>query len=223
MQMQGIIWRLQKVGARVSQRLITLKSKNMGPRAKLTFTKEARESHLIVATLIATVTFAATFTLPGGTVVDGELKGTPIFRDKASFKAFFVSNTIAMVMATSAAFIHLFSPLNKAKYLDYYFSETAFSFTLIAIAAMIVAFGTGTYVILGSSSIGISIITVGLSFFLVFRQVLNMSFGRNSILTFIKNLVNALFFPFLKFAAKPFGFYFHLFKRTYNPEGRITF
>ncbi|KAL4381927.1 hypothetical protein HN51_005499 [Arachis hypogaea] len=195
----------------------------MGPRAKLTFTKEARESHLIVATLIATVTFAATFTLPGGTVVDGELKGTPIFRDKASFKAFFVSNTIAMVMATSAAFIHLFSPLNKAKYLDYYFSETAFSFTLIAIAAMIVAFGTGTYVILGSSSIGISIITVGLSFFLVFRQVLNMSFGRNSILTFIKNLVNALFFPFLKFAAKPFGFYFHLFKRTYNPEGRITF
>ncbi|RYR14813.1 hypothetical protein Ahy_B04g071515 [Arachis hypogaea] len=195
----------------------------MGPGSKLTFTKEAKESHLIVATLIATVTFAATFTLPGGTVQDGELKGTPIFRDKASFKAFIVSNTIAMVMAASAAFIHLFSPLNKAKYLDYYFCEAAFSFILIAIAAMIVAFGTGTYVILGSSSIGISIITVGLSFFLVFRQVLYMSFEGNSIFTFIKNLVNAMVFPFLKFAARPFGFYFLLFKRTYDPEGRIIF
>ncbi|KAL4357644.1 hypothetical protein AHAS_Ahas09G0207300 [Arachis hypogaea] len=212
-----LIMQLEKAGGIGSQHLDERDRLGKGTK-KLEFTKEAKESHLIVATLIATVTFAAAFTLPGGTEQDGDHKGSPILGHKPSFKAFIVSNTISLVMAASAAFIHLFSPLNKAKWLDYYFSEVAFSFTLVAIATMIVAFGTGTFAVLGSSPVGIAAIIVGLSFFFVFRQVLQMSFGGESFFTFVMNLVNAIIFPFIRFTPRPFGFFILFFKRSDEPR-----
>ena len=163
--MQDLIRKLEEAGAKRSQRL-DIKSKDWGP--KLAFTKEAKESHLIVATLIATVTFAAAFTLPGGTIQDGEHKGSPSLGHRPSFKAFIVSDTIALLLASSAALIHLFSPLNKAKWLDYYLSEVAFSCILVAVTTMIVAFASGTYAVLGSSSIGVAVvISISLPFFLL--------------------------------------------------------
>ncbi|MED6108878.1 hypothetical protein PIB30_028341 [Stylosanthes scabra] len=212
-----LIRQLEISGGMGSQHLDERDRQGKGTK-KLEFTKEAKESHLIVATLIATVTFAAAFTLPGGTVQDGDHKGSPILGHKPSFKVFIISNTISLVMAASAAFIHLFSPLNKAKWLDYYFCEVAFSFTLVAIATMIVAFGTGIFAVLGSSPIGIAAIVVGLSFFFVFRQVLQMSFGGESFLTFVINMVNAIAFPFIRFSPRPFGFFILQFKRSDEPK-----
>ncbi|KAK9269342.1 hypothetical protein L1049_001113 [Liquidambar formosana] len=60
----------------------------------LTKIRKASETHLIVATLIATVMFAASFTLPGGYINDkGPDQGTPILARKAAFRAFVISNT----------------------------------------------------------------------------------------------------------------------------------
>ncbi|TKY59619.1 ankyrin repeat-containing protein [Spatholobus suberectus] len=214
--MQGLIARLKRAGAKRSQRLDQKSKSGQEEKShRLVFTNEAKESHLLVATLIATVSFAAGITLPGGTIQDGENKGSPILGQRASFKAFIVANTMAMVLAASAAFIHLFSPLNKAKWKDYYLSEIAFSFTLIAVATMIVAFATGTYAVLGSSSVGITVITIGLCFFLVFRQVLKMNFRGIFLLTLMKNLVNVIIFSFIRFTSRPFGFFFLLFQRDH--------
>ncbi|KAK2647153.1 hypothetical protein Ddye_022348 [Dipteronia dyeriana] len=48
--------------------------------------EKAKESHLIVAALIATVTFTAAFTLPGGVIQDGDKEGTAILSKKAAFE-----------------------------------------------------------------------------------------------------------------------------------------
>ncbi|XP_027364646.1 ankyrin-1-like [Abrus precatorius] len=207
---QGLIMRLEKTGARRSQRNVEVKDEQNN---MLEFTKEAKESHLLVATLIATVSFAAGITLPGGTIIDGDNKGSPILGHRASFRAFMISNTISLVLAASAAFIHLFSPLNKAKWKDGYLSQVAFSFTLVAIATMIVAFATATYAVLGSSSFGIAVITTGLAFFLVFRQALKINFRGSFIVAFIQNIADIIIFPFIIFAPRPWGFFFLPFER----------
>ena len=64
---------------------------------------KARESHLVVAALIATVTFATAFTLPGGYKSD---RGTAILVKKAVFIVFVISDTMSMVLSISAVFIH---------------------------------------------------------------------------------------------------------------------
>ncbi|KAL6343148.1 hypothetical protein AAG906_020937 [Vitis piasezkii] len=58
------------------------------------------ETHLIVSALITTVTFAAGFTLPGGYKEDD---GKAILSKKAAFRAFVVTDTIAMVSSLSMA------------------------------------------------------------------------------------------------------------------------
>lgn len=152
------------------------------------FTKEANESHLLVVT-IATVSFVVEITPLGGTIQDGEHKGSPILGAKSLLKAFMVTNSIAMALVASAAFIHLFSPPKKAKWKDSSISKIAFSFTLIAVATKIV-------------------ITIGLSFFLVFKQMLKMKFKGIPLLTFMKFLVNVMIFSFLRFTSRSLGFFF---------------
>ncbi|KAF9661798.1 hypothetical protein SADUNF_Sadunf19G0106200 [Salix dunnii] len=132
---------------------------------------KARESHLIVAALIATVTFAAAFTLPGGYKSD---QGTAILAKKASFKVFLISDAISMVLSISAVFIHFLLAFlqglyNRAIRTD----ETplklfalATLFTMTGMGTMIIAFITGTYAVLEHvSGLAVSICLIGLSFF----------------------------------------------------------
>ena len=53
---------------------------------------------MIVAALVATVTFAAGFTLPGGY----NDNGMAILTKRAAFKAFIVTDTIAVILSVSA-------------------------------------------------------------------------------------------------------------------------
>ncbi|XP_061363800.1 ankyrin repeat-containing protein At2g01680-like [Gastrolobium bilobum] len=183
---------LKRDGAKTNQRLDLKWKEPTEESRKLEFAPEAKQAHLIVATLIATVSFAAGFTLPGGTIPDGEHKGSPVLRHNASFKAFMLSNTISLVLSASAALIHLFSPLNNAVWTDQYLSAVAFSFTLVSVATMIVAFATGAYAVLGSSAIGNAVIVIALSYFLVFRHVLKERFGYNFRLQFTASVVASL-------------------------------
>ncbi|KAL6342299.1 hypothetical protein AAG906_007513 [Vitis piasezkii] len=113
------------------------------------------ETHLIVSALITTVTFAAGFTLPGGYKEDD---GKAILSKKAAFRAFVVTDTIAMVSSLCAVFLHFFMTLHKrGKFLEKHLLW-AFIFTMVGMGAMAIAFATGLYAVLPHSS-GLSVLT----------------------------------------------------------------
>ncbi|KAH9682271.1 ANK REP REGION domain-containing protein [Citrus sinensis] len=130
--------------------------------------EKASEYHLVVAALIATVTFAAAFTLPGGyksDTEDGPNRGTVILNKNVAFQAFVISDAIAMVLSLSAVLVHFILSLKLFEKFIFLFSF-ALWFTLVAMAAMIIAFVTGTYAVL-APSLGLAIVTciIGLTFF----------------------------------------------------------
>ncbi|KAJ6696653.1 hypothetical protein OIU85_003046 [Salix viminalis] len=134
---------------------------------------KARESHLVVAALIATVTFAAAFTLPGGYKSD---QGTAVLAKKAAFIVFVISDAISMVLSITAVFIHFLLAFYQgslegttgADETTMNLFELATLFTMIGMGTMIIAFITGTYTVLEPVlGLAISICLIGLSFFLL--------------------------------------------------------
>ncbi|KAJ6696657.1 hypothetical protein OIU85_003050 [Salix viminalis] len=123
---------------------------------------KAREFHLVITALIATVTFAAAFTLPGGYKSD---KGTAILAKKAAFIVFLISDAISMVLSISAVFIHFLLALlpSLPSQITVILFQFAISFTMKAMGTMIIAFITGIYAIL-QPVLGLGICLIGLSF-----------------------------------------------------------
>ncbi|KAF8032271.1 hypothetical protein BT93_D1259 [Corymbia citriodora subsp. variegata] len=63
------------------------------------------EVQLLVAGIIATVSFAAVFAMPGGYNNDGPDRGRAVFAGRADFKAFLISNTYAFFFSVTAIII----------------------------------------------------------------------------------------------------------------------
>ncbi|XP_018727716.2 ankyrin repeat-containing protein At5g02620 isoform X2 [Eucalyptus grandis] len=102
---------------------------------------------VLVAMLIATVTFAATFTMPGGYNNDGPNSGMPTLAGRAAFKAFVISNTTAFSLSVLAIFLQFdISILGARQQMRY--AYTAKGCIVVAIIAMGLAFALGTYVVL---------------------------------------------------------------------------
>ncbi|KAK0603969.1 hypothetical protein LWI29_010743 [Acer saccharum] len=111
-----------------------------------------RENELVAATLIATVTFAVGFTVPGGFVADkGPNQGAAILTRNTAFGAFVILNTMAMYFSCQAVLHNLYAlcfghVLNER----ILFEQWRFRHILIAFAmsAMVGAFLSGTYAVL---------------------------------------------------------------------------
>ncbi|KAF2317628.1 hypothetical protein GH714_025851 [Hevea brasiliensis] len=104
--------------------------------------EKVKDSHLVAAALIATVTFAAAFTLPGGYVSDEKdmgKAGTPILSKNSAFKAFMISDTIALVLSTCSVFIHFMLVIIGYQERCYWLIRFAFSFLFYAMVAMMVS------------------------------------------------------------------------------------
>jgi len=141
---------------------------------------KARESHLVVAALIATVTFAAAFTLPGGYKSD---RGTALLAKKTTFIVFIISDVMSMVLSISAIFIHVLISLIhglewvKHKKIDEEAVMKLFGvatwMTMIGMGTMITAFIMGIYAVLEPFlMLAISTCLLGLSFFFLVYLVL---------------------------------------------------
>ncbi|PWA53939.1 ankyrin repeat-containing protein [Artemisia annua] len=96
------------------------------------------DSLVVVTTLIATASFAAAFTVPGGfDGNEGSKQGMPILLRKAAYKALVVLNALAFSCSCCEG--------------TGYIAALQYTLTGNAMVAMASAFITGTYVILAPS------------------------------------------------------------------------
>jgi ankyrin repeat protein len=101
----------------------------------------------LVATLMATITFAAAFTLPGGYSTDTGNEGLPIMARKFAFQAFLISDSLAMCSSLAVAFICIIAKWEDFEFLLYYRSFTK-KLMWFAYMATTTAFATGLYTVL---------------------------------------------------------------------------
>ncbi|KAI8552746.1 hypothetical protein RHMOL_Rhmol06G0291000 [Rhododendron molle] len=119
------------------------KSEEIEAASKMQTYKQMGHTLLMVATLIATVTFAAAFTMPGGFNNNlGPSQGEALLQSADSLRWFIISDSVAMSSSMVAACIIFWgSVIAKETYLYYFVS--AILLTYIALLSTAVAFATG--------------------------------------------------------------------------------
>ncbi|XP_059275199.1 protein ACCELERATED CELL DEATH 6-like [Lycium ferocissimum] len=155
------------------------KEKNKG---RIEETLRATQIHVIVATLVVTITFTAGFTLPGGFESNlGPNEGMAILIRKAAFQAFVVTDAIAFVCSVSAVFSYFAMAANTAFFrrvnADDCLYMLATTLQLFGMAALVIAFITGMYTTLAHSvALAIAVCVIGCISFLVYGVMLCLSF-----------------------------------------------
>ncbi|XP_048431340.1 ankyrin repeat-containing protein At5g02620-like [Pyrus x bretschneideri] len=171
--------KLQRKDGRPGHRI---KSHNVDGKDTGESLTKAKETHLVVATLIATVTFAAGFTMPGGYHSErGSDQGSPILLRNTAFKAFVITDTLAMALSICSVLMLLYSSI-QPKYMTQT-SDTfrsVVNFTMSALIAMVIAFVTGTYAVLGGHYPGLAIAAVVLGCFFFYYALISLFMERNT-------------------------------------------
>ncbi|KAK0603469.1 hypothetical protein LWI29_005337 [Acer saccharum] len=116
--------------------------------------KKTGRNELLAATLIATVTFAAGFTVPWGLVAEkGPDQGAAILTRNTAFRAFVILNTISMLLSSLAVVFHLGGSF-ATRVLDtrglFKLMRLRQLFITCAVMAMLGAFLSGTFAVLHS-------------------------------------------------------------------------
>ena len=152
-------------------------------KKKYSIPDSTKETVLVVAALIATVTFAAGFTLPGGYVSDkGPLEGTAVLRKKTAFQAFMITDTIALILSSYVVISQLLlaqeSGLTAVLILKDSFLAVSW-----AMIAMVLAFITGVYAVLEPSN-GLLTVILIISILFFFRSSANFSYNLSRVIDF---------------------------------------
>jgi Domain of unknown function len=114
----------------------------------------------LCSVLIATVAFAAAFTIPGGYNQDN---GTPILARRYMFNAFILANALAFMTAYLSIFVLFIESYGDP---DSGALEFASNLFLLASSSMVVSFGLGMYVTLAPNNMPIAILIFVSSLFL---------------------------------------------------------
>ncbi|KAL4561460.1 hypothetical protein LXL04_033626 [Taraxacum kok-saghyz] len=122
--------------------------------------KDTASQSMVVAALIATIVFAAAFTVPGGYNQDN---GVPMFLHKRSFIVFVISDAISL--AFSSASLLIFLSILTSRYAEDDFLELlpkrlmrGLTTLFFSIAAMMVAFSVSFFVLYHSNLIWVPIV-----------------------------------------------------------------
>ena len=123
-------------------------------------------TNLLVTTLIATVSFAAGITMPGGYKSDGPDEGMAILSRKSAFRVFVIANAFAFCFSTISMFLHYYTSFVEKLDARSFYTDIARSFTSYGIIAMIIAFVSGTYAVLADTPRSANaVLFIGCSFF----------------------------------------------------------
>ncbi|KAF3338821.1 Ankyrin repeat-containing protein [Carex littledalei] len=125
-------------------------------------TKKYTSNTSLVAALIATITFAAAFTLPGGLSSDPANAGLPIFARKAAFQVFLISDTIAMCSSLAVAFLCILTTWEDLDFLLNY-RKTTKALMWSAYGATALAFGSGLFTVIAPNCLWLAILILVLS------------------------------------------------------------
>ena len=106
------------------------------------------ETYILVATLVATVTFAATLTMPGGY---DQTKGIALHGHNTAFKIFVISNTVAMCSALIVVCCFIWAWKNPIKFMV---DQLLWGhrLTIVACLAMLVSLMTTVYITVAPTS-----------------------------------------------------------------------
>ncbi|KAI3958672.1 hypothetical protein MKW98_030337 [Papaver atlanticum] len=118
--------------------------------------KDTSQSCMLVATLIATVAFAAAFTVPGGNISDKDSRnnGIPVFLDHNSFVVFAVADAFALFSSTTS--VLMFLAILTSRYAEEDFLKSlpqkliiGLATLFISMATILVAFGSALTIVVG--------------------------------------------------------------------------
>ncbi|KAI3900439.1 hypothetical protein MKW92_021948 [Papaver armeniacum] len=119
--------------------------------------KDTSGSCMVVAALIATVAFAAAFTVPGGNISDisSVKNGVPVFLGSASFLAFAVGDALALFSSVTS--VLMFLAIYTSRYAEVDFLRSLPQKLLVGLvslfvsmATILIAFGASLYIVLGN-------------------------------------------------------------------------
>ncbi|KAK0601799.1 hypothetical protein LWI29_027499 [Acer saccharum] len=142
--------------------------------------KEMSQTLIVMATLIATFTFTAAFTLPGGYQDNGPNEGMAKLVRKSGFKMCVITITIAMTSSMTAAVLCLGQiRIGKDKrYIDVNLIQQAIPLIWIGLVSMSLAFVSGLTVVLSNNmTLAIVVICIGGAFPLVLNCLGPLFFG----------------------------------------------
>lgn len=110
-----------------------------------------------VATLVATVTFAAAFTLPGGLRNNAPDEGFPDFMERTSLKAFIMLDVVAFYCSATVVYLTVFAMFGDLD-LSVNIAGLTYNLLMVAVYAMVIAFGTALYVVLSLKNLWMAIV-----------------------------------------------------------------
>ncbi|KAL6861376.1 hypothetical protein ACP4OV_017076 [Aristida adscensionis] len=120
----------------------------------------------IVSVLVATVTFASAFTLPGGSYQsagDGGVPGTPILSGSYGFQAFIFADVLAFICSSLATFSLVFSGVPAMeRSIRYKYVNISAILLHISGSSLVAAFALGLYMVLAPVAHTTAIIVVSL-------------------------------------------------------------
>ncbi|KAI4352834.1 hypothetical protein L6164_007048 [Bauhinia variegata] len=127
-------------GTHLSEKGKRFAREEQSKRPQVRWIKDQTSTLMLVTILVATVTFAAGFTAPGGfndSGPDMKERGVPTLINRYMFKVFIICDVVAMYSSIFAAFILLWAQLG-----DFHMAISATHFALLLVAVALVTMST---------------------------------------------------------------------------------
>ncbi|XP_023520201.1 ankyrin repeat-containing protein At5g02620-like [Cucurbita pepo subsp. pepo] len=153
-----------KKGKRTTRELFIQEHKELVKEAEK-WVKSTANSCMLVATLIATVVFAAAFTVPGG---NDENNGSPMFLSHKWFTVFVVSDAIALISSSTSILLFLSILTSRCAETDFLFwlpleLVLGLGFLFVSVLGMVLAFSACFFLHYGSHISCIPLLITGMA------------------------------------------------------------